>query len=93
MVVHSYRHRYALVPGDPVLEDTEALLAAQPAIGVPTIALVGDGDGVIAPGGCAGHGHHFTGRYERRVIPRVGHNLPQEAPEAFARAVLELALA
>jgi len=88
VVIHSYRHRFGLVPGDPAVEETERRLTAQPRIGVPTIALDGDGDGVVRLGGAARHAPYFTGVYERRVIPRVGHNLPQEAPEEFAAAVL-----
>jgi pimeloyl-ACP methyl ester carboxylesterase len=90
VVIHSYRHRFGLVAGDPALEDIERRLAAQPAISVPTIALDGGGDGVIRAGGGRYHQKHFTGRYERREIPLVGHNLPQEAPREFARAVLDL---
>jgi pimeloyl-ACP methyl ester carboxylesterase len=90
VVIHSYRHRYGLVPGDPAVEATERLLTAQPQIGVPTICLDGGADGVRSPQGSAGHERHFSGRYERRVIPRVGHNIPQEAPQAFAEAVLAL---
>ncbi|MGI4811894.1 MAG: alpha/beta fold hydrolase [Janthinobacterium lividum] len=89
VVVHSYRHRFGLVPGDPALAAIEQQLAAQPRIGVPTIVLDGAGDGVSAHG-AVGHERHFSGAYERRVIPVVGHNLPQEAPEAFADAVLAL---
>jgi pimeloyl-ACP methyl ester carboxylesterase len=91
VVIHSYRHRYALVPGDPAVADTERRLAAQPSIAVPAIAIDGDGDGVTPLGGCEGHAHHFTGSYERRVLPRVGHNIPQEAPDAFTDAILALA--
>ena len=90
VVIHSYRHRYGLVAGDPAVEDTERRLAGQPRIAVPTIALDGDGDGVVRQGGAAKHAQYFTGPYERRVIPRVGHNLPQEAPDEFAAATLEL---
>lgn len=90
VVIHSYRHRYGLVAGDPAVEGTERLLATQPRIAVPTIALDGDGDGVVRAGGAVNHARYFTGAYERRVIPRVGHNLPQEAPEEFAAAVLDL---
>ena len=88
VVVHSYRHRYGLVPGDPAVEAIEERLIAQPDIDVPTVAMDGDGDGVMAEGGCAGHAHHFTASYERVVVPLVGHNLPQEAPREFADAVL-----
>lgn len=91
VVIHSYRHRFGLVPGDPALEDIERRLAARPPITVPTIALDGDGDGVTRAGGARDHARHFTAFYERRVIPRVGHNLPQEAPAEFAQAILDVA--
>lgn len=90
VVVHSYRHRFGLVAGDPALDDWERALAAQPTIGVPTIAIDGAGDGVMALGGSAHHQCHFTGPYAHRVLPVVGHNLPQEAPQEFASAVREL---
>ncbi len=91
VVIHSYRHRYGLVPGDPAVEDTERRLTAQPRIAVPTVSLDGDADGVMQGDGSAQHRRFFTGAYERRVLPDVGHNVPQEAPEAFARAILDLA--
>ena len=90
VVLHSYRHRYGLVPGDPAVEAIEKRLIEQPAIGVPTVAMDGDGDGVMRIGGCLEHARHFEAAYERVVIPLVGHNLPQEAPEAFAKAVLSV---
>lgn len=90
VVIHSYRHRFGLALGDPALEDMERRLTAQPAITVPTIAMDGEGDGVARAGGAKNHGRFFTGPYERRVIPVVGHNLPQEAPREFAGAVLAL---
>ncbi len=90
VVIHSYRHRYALVPGDPAVEETERRLTAQPPITVPTIVMEGSGDGVTGVGGTAHHKRHFTGQYERREIPLVGHNLPQEVPQDFAAAVLSL---
>jgi pimeloyl-ACP methyl ester carboxylesterase len=92
VVIHSYRHRYGLVPGDPAVEATERRLEAQPSIAVPTICMDGGGDGVRAPEGSAGHERHFSARYERRVVPLVGHNIPQEAPREFADAVLDLVL-
>jgi pimeloyl-ACP methyl ester carboxylesterase len=89
VVIHSYRHRFALVDGDPACEDIERRLAAQPAIAVPTITLDGDADGV-SPGGVPPAGR-FTGRHEHRVVGGgIGHNLPQEAPRAFAQAVLDV---
>ncbi|RYI91935.1 MAG: alpha/beta hydrolase, partial [Acetobacteraceae bacterium] len=89
-VIQSYRHRFGYAAGDPVLEPIEAALAARPAIPVPTICLHGGGDGVGPVESSAGHARHFTGPYERRVIPLVGHNVPQEAPGEFARAILDL---
>lgn len=90
VVIHSYRHRFALVPGDPAFEKTEQRLAQQPTIAVPTIVLDGAADGVEPIGGSAHHQRFFTGRYEHRVITGVGHNIPQEAPRRFAEAVLSL---
>lgn len=90
VVIHSYRHRFALAPGDPAVENTERLLAAQPRIAVPTISLDGGGNGVMPLGGSEHHDRFFTAAYERRVVPVVGHNLPQEAPHDFAAAVLSL---
>jgi pimeloyl-ACP methyl ester carboxylesterase len=90
VVIHSYRHRYALAPGEPAAEDTERRLATQPRIPVPTVALDGGGDGVIASGGSERHARFFSGKYERTVIPRIGHNVPQEAPQEFAAAVLSV---
>jgi pimeloyl-ACP methyl ester carboxylesterase len=91
VVIHSYRHRYGLAPGDPAVEDTERRLTTQPRITVPAIALDGGGDGVMQSDGSERHARFFTGQYERRVIPLVGHNLPQEAPKEFAAAVLSVA--
>ncbi|HSS65508.1 MAG TPA: alpha/beta hydrolase, partial [Gammaproteobacteria bacterium] len=90
VVVHSYRVRYDLVAGDPALEDIEQGLAAQPKIGVPTVAIDGEADGVMPIGGCEDHVGYFTGSFERIVLPGIGHNPPQEAPKAFADAVLSL---
>jgi len=90
VVIHSYRHRFGLVHGDPAVEDTERRLTAQPQIAVPAVALDGGGDGVMPLGGSERHGRFFATKYERRVIPMVGHNLPQEAPQEFAAAVLSV---
>jgi pimeloyl-ACP methyl ester carboxylesterase len=90
VVIHSYRHRFGSVAGDPRYAPVEARLAAQPKINVPAINLHGGADGVMAPRLSEGHGKYFTGAYQRRVLPNVGHNVPQEAPHAFAAAVLEL---
>jgi pimeloyl-ACP methyl ester carboxylesterase len=91
VVIHSYRHRFGLAPGDPDVEETERRLAAQPRIAVPTVVLDGGGDGVAPLGGSERHARLFTRSYERRVIPLVGHNVPQEAPREFAEAVLAVA--
>ena len=90
VVIQSYRHRYGYAPGDPALEPVEKLLAAQPKIRVPTIVLQGEGDGVNTPGASDTQARFFTGRYQRRSIPVIGHNVPQEAPAVTAAAVLEL---
>lgn len=91
VVIQSYRHRYGNAPGDPALETIEQRLAAGPPITVPTINLHGAADGVDPPDDPDPDVKHFTGAYERRVIPRVGHFLPREAPDAVAQAVQELA--
>jgi pimeloyl-ACP methyl ester carboxylesterase len=90
VVVHSYRHRYGLVPGDPAVATLQAQLATQPPITVPAITLDGADDGVRPPGDVRLHAHRFGGPREHRVLDGVGHNVPQEAPAAFAAAVLEL---
>jgi pimeloyl-ACP methyl ester carboxylesterase len=90
VVIHSYRHRFGLAPGDPAVEDLERRLLSQPPIAVPTITLHGEDDGVTPVVGSVGHDRHFTGRYQRRVLAGVGHNIPQETPDKFAQAVLSL---
>jgi pimeloyl-ACP methyl ester carboxylesterase len=90
VTIQSYRHRYGNAPGDPALDAIERRLAAQPRIAVPAIALQGEADGVLGPELSVSHAKQFGGRYERRVLPRIGHNPPQEAPKAFADAVLAL---
>jgi pimeloyl-ACP methyl ester carboxylesterase len=90
IVIQSYRHRFGYAAGDPALEPIEQRLTAQPKIAVPTIVLHGDGDGVGPAPGSEKHARFFTGPYQRRVIPLVGHNVPQEAPDIATRATLEL---
>ncbi len=90
VTIQSYRHRFGYAPGDPALEPIEQKLAARPKIAVPTIALQGEADGVAPAQASDPHAALFTGPYRRRVLPRVGHNPPQESPRAFADAVLEL---
>jgi pimeloyl-ACP methyl ester carboxylesterase len=90
VTINSYRHRYGNAPGDPAYDEIERQLAAQPRIPVPTIALQGEVDGVHPPEFSADDARHFTGFYERRLLPRIGHNAPAEAPDVFARAILDL---
>jgi pimeloyl-ACP methyl ester carboxylesterase len=90
VVIHSYRHRFGLVAGDPAAEDVEAALAARPPITVPTVALEGGDNGVQPAGAAQRQQDRFTGRYEVRAVPGVGHDVPQEAPGAFAAAVRAL---
>jgi len=89
VVVHSYRHRFGLVDGDPRYQQLEDLIAQQPPIIVPTIVLESGDDGVGGPSAAADRSY-FTGPYEHRLLPGVGHNVPQEAPEVFAVAVASL---
>jgi pimeloyl-ACP methyl ester carboxylesterase len=90
VAIHSYRHRYGLAAGDPRYADLERRLAAQPVIDVPAITLDGDADGVAAPTDGKASAAKFSRRRAHRIIPHAGHNLPQEEPEAFADAVMEL---
>jgi pimeloyl-ACP methyl ester carboxylesterase len=91
VTIHSYRHRMGNTPGDPRYAAMEVQLATLPKIGVPTIAIHGDADGVQPVANSAGHARFFTGPYQRRVQPGIGHNPPAEAPRTFADAVLDLA--
>jgi pimeloyl-ACP methyl ester carboxylesterase len=89
VVIHSYRHRFGLASGDPRYDRLEELVAGEPPIGVPTVVLEGDADGIGGPSATEDR-EYFTGPYEHRALPGVGHNAPQEAPEEFADAVLEV---
>jgi pimeloyl-ACP methyl ester carboxylesterase len=90
VVIHSYRHRFGLADGDPQYADLQRRLAALPVIPVSTITLDGDADGVAPATDSTSTAAKFTGRRTHQVIPRAGHNLPQEEPGAFAGAVMEL---
>ena len=90
VVIQSYRHRFANAPGDPALEPIEQRLATGPSITVPTINLHGAADGVDPPDNPDPDAKHFSGPYQRRVLPQVGHFLPREAPDSVAQAVREL---
>jgi len=91
VVIHSYRHRLGLAPGYPPYDDIEKRLAAQPPITVPAITLDGQEDGYLPATDGTAQAAHFTGPRTHRQVPDAGHNLPQEAPQAFAQAVLDLA--
>jgi pimeloyl-ACP methyl ester carboxylesterase len=91
IVIHNYRWRLGLAQGEPRYDALEARLAQAPAIAVPTITLEGDANGAPHPAPAA-YAKKFTGRYEHRDVGGgVGHNLPQEAPRAFADAVIDVA--
>ena len=90
IVIHNYRWRLGLAEGDPRLDEIELRLDQAPTISVPTITLEGDANGAPHPDASAYVGK-FVGPYEHRVIAGgVGHNLPQEAPQAFARAIVDV---
>jgi pimeloyl-ACP methyl ester carboxylesterase len=93
VVIHSYRHRFGAVTGDPAFEAIEEQLARRPAITVPAIVLHGACDGVHPPHETEAHARFFEGRCERRVVPVAGHFLPREAPAAVAQAIKDLVAA
>jgi pimeloyl-ACP methyl ester carboxylesterase len=89
VVIHSYRHRFGLVAGDPQYQPLEDRIAQEPLITVPTVVLESGADGVGGPS-AAEDREYFTGPYQHRLLPDIGHNVPQEAPDAFAQAVKAL---
>ncbi len=91
IVIHNSRWRLGLAQGEANYDELEKRLAAAPVIAVPTITMEGDANGAPHPEPSA-YAKKFSGRYEHRLIKGgIGHNLPQEAPQAFAEAVLSLA--
>lgn len=91
IVIHNYRWRLGLAEGEPKYDELETRLAAAPVITVPTITMEGDANGAPHPDASA-YAKKFSGKYEHRVIKGgIGHNLPQEAPQAFAEAVIAVA--
>jgi pimeloyl-ACP methyl ester carboxylesterase len=90
VVIHSYRHRFMYAPGDPALESIEQALVQPPPISVPSISLCGADDGVGPPPVEDDDLGRFSGFYQRRILPGVGHNMPQEAPQATLAAIFEL---
>ncbi|HEX9170141.1 MAG TPA: alpha/beta hydrolase [Roseiarcus sp.] len=87
VVIHSYRHRYGLAPGDPAYAAIEAALAAQPKITVPAITVDGNADGVNP--GTTHQAGMFSGLHKHRIFKGAGHNLPQERPAEWAQAVID----
>jgi pimeloyl-ACP methyl ester carboxylesterase len=90
ITVHNYRWRIDLAKGEPKYDDTEKRLATAPVIGVPTITMEGDANGAPHPEPSA-YAKKFSGKYAHRTITGgIGHNLPQEAPDAFAQAIVDV---
>jgi pimeloyl-ACP methyl ester carboxylesterase len=90
IVIHNYRWRLGLAEGEPKYDDLEKRLAEFPVITVPTITLQGDADGAPRPDPSS-YAKKFSGKYSHRLIKGgIGHNLPQEAPQAFAKAVIDV---
>lgn len=89
IVIHNYRWRLRLADGEPRFDADEQRIAARPPIAVPTITIGSDFDGAARDG--AAYRALYTGPYQHRVFDGIGHNVPQEAPEAFAAAVTDVA--
>jgi len=88
VVIHCYRHAFGLEAGDSALQPLEDRLAQRPTIAVPTVTIDGAID-PLKPGGTADHARMFTGPH-RHHVTNVGHNLPQQRPQVFAAAVMEV---
>jgi pimeloyl-ACP methyl ester carboxylesterase len=88
IVIHNYRWRLSLAKGEPRYDDLEQKLFAAPVIAVPTITIASDFDGAATDG--ASYAKKFSGKYSHRILKGIGHNVPQEAPEAFAKAVVDV---
>jgi len=88
IVIHNYRWRLSLANGEAKYSDIEQKLFAGPTISVPTITIGSDFDGAAADG--KGYANKFTGRYDHRILNGIGHNVPQEDPQAFATAIADV---
>ncbi len=88
IVIHNYRWRLSLAKGEPRYDDLEQKLFKGPTITVPTITIASDFDGPAADG--VGYRKRFSGKYSHLILKGIGHNVPQEAPQAFAKAVIEV---
>ncbi len=90
IVIHDYRWRIGLADGERKYDELEKRLAAGPTISVPSITMEGDANGAAHAADPSAYRKQFTGKYESRIISGgIGHNLPQEAPQAFAQAVID----
>ena len=90
VTIQSYRHRYGNAPGDPAYDDLEKRLEAQPLVSAPTVVLHGECDGVGPAAQSEGAARHFSGGYERKVVPFAGHFLPRETAQEVVDALLAL---
>jgi pimeloyl-ACP methyl ester carboxylesterase len=88
IVIHNYRWRLSLADGEAKYGALEQKIFARPVITVPSITIASDFDGAAADG--KGYADRFTGKYSHRVLNGIGHNVPQEAPQAFAQAVIDV---
>ena len=91
VVVHSYKHRFGIVAGDPKFDLIEKDLSKQPKISVPSITIDGETDGVSELSNISKIKQKFSAHIRHQILPNIGHNVPQEDPKNFSRAVLELA--
>jgi pimeloyl-ACP methyl ester carboxylesterase len=88
IVIHNYRWRLSLADGERRYDDLERKLSGGPTITVPAITIASDFDGAAADG--KSYAKKFSGMYSHRILKDIGHNVPQEAPEAFAKAVVDV---
>ena len=91
VVVHSYKHRFGIVAGDPKFDFIEKDLSKQPTISVPSITIDGETDGVSELSNISKIKQKFSAHIRHQILPNIGHNVPQEDPKNFSKAVLELA--
>jgi pimeloyl-ACP methyl ester carboxylesterase len=87
IVIHNYRWRLSLANGEPRYDDLEKKLFSRPVIAVPAVTIASDFDGAATDG--SAYRKLFSGQYSHRILNGIGHNVPQEAPQAFADAVIE----
>jgi pimeloyl-ACP methyl ester carboxylesterase len=88
VVIHNYRWRQSLAEGEAKYDDLELKLSKASVITAPTITIASDFDGVAADG--AGYRKKFSGKYAHRILKGIGHNVPQEAPREFAKAIVDV---